>query len=306
VFVIGAGLAGMEAARTAAKRGHRAKLFEKNRQTGGAMLIQAMIPTKSQVENLTRYLTRQAIGAGVELELGKAVTPEYLQAEQPDVLVIAVGADSITPDIPGVDKEHVVSSGAINEMMSGGGTNGESIRSGWRGQLISFGAGLMSRPLSLSARKKLSSIGIPIVFGKRVAVLGSDLTACQLADFLSENGRVVTILAKDEELGADLPTTLQNRLLDRLVSKKVRLLTGLKDYVEITDSGVVVTDSAGKRQVVAANSIIPMLGMTTDNEKLESFRNVAPEVHAAGDCAEPLKLLHAVHDGARTVGVCDL
>ena len=69
-----------------------------------------------------------------------------------------------------------------------------------------------------------SLIGIPIVFGKRVAVLGSALTACQLADFLSENGRVVTILAKDEELGADLPTTLQNRLLDRLESKKVRLL----------------------------------------------------------------------------------
>jgi hypothetical protein len=50
---------------------------------------------------------------------------------------------------------------------------------------------------------------------------------------------------------------------------------------------------------VVADTILPVVGFRPSTEVVESYRGVAAEVHVVGDCAEPAKLLHAAHDGAR-------
>jgi len=116
---------------------------------------------------------------------------------------------------------------------------------------------------------------------------------------LSDKRRKVTIVATEAELAKDLPTTLQNRLLGRLEKKKVTVIKGIKKYDQITDSGLVIVDKGGSRQTIAADTFIPMLSQKGSSTLDQKWMAAAPEVYTAGDCAEPLKLLHAVHDGAK-------
>jgi len=102
VLVIGGGIAGMQAALTAAKNGHEVILCEKSGEPGGAILCEKDVPFK---ENLRKYieLQKQLIAnAPIDLRLNTEVTPDYAVAEKPDVIIAAVGADPVVPDIPGV------------------------------------------------------------------------------------------------------------------------------------------------------------------------------------------------------------
>lgn len=299
IFIVGGGPAGMEAGWTAAKRGHQVILCEKGSQLGGAMLLQAMIPTKEPVENLTHYLKKKTAEAGVTVELGKIVTPESIKNRKPDAVIFAPGANPPMPDIPGITRENVINSGYLREMMCGSVNNRIRIRSGWREILIRLSGIIFKRPLPLAIRNKLADVGIPIIFGKRVVVMGSDLTACQLADLLSDKGRKVTVVATEAELATDLPTTLQNRLLGRLKKKGVTVIKGIKKYDQITDSGLVIVDTDGSRKTISADTFIPMLSQKGLGEPDQRMMASANEVFVAGDCADPLKLLHAVHDGAK-------
>ena len=104
VLVIGGGPGGMQAALTAARRGHRVVLCEKGPRLGGVLLCEEKVPFK---EHLAQYLARQARlceKAGVEIRLNTEVTHEYAAAEKADVIVAALGARPSVPPIPGIER----------------------------------------------------------------------------------------------------------------------------------------------------------------------------------------------------------
>ncbi|MBI2164089.1 MAG: FAD-dependent oxidoreductase [candidate division NC10 bacterium] len=107
ILVIGGGPAGMEAARVAALRGHRVTLVERAAELGGQIRY-AMRPThKGEFGQIVRYLSHQIKTAGVEIRLKEEATLALVQAEQPDVVVVATGARPFIPPIPGVAQPHV-------------------------------------------------------------------------------------------------------------------------------------------------------------------------------------------------------
>ena len=108
VLVAGAGVAGLEAAITAAKRGHEVILCEKSDKVGGILKSEQAIPFKREMYELGLTLERQAIEEGVEIRTGTLVTPEYVENEHPDALILAVGSNPLIPPIPGIDSDNVV------------------------------------------------------------------------------------------------------------------------------------------------------------------------------------------------------
>ena len=103
VLVAGGGIAGMEAALTAARRGHAVVLCEAGDELGGVLKCEAQVPFK---KSLGEYLLRQArrvAAAGVEIRLGTEVTPELAKRLGPDAIVAALGARPVKPAIPGID-----------------------------------------------------------------------------------------------------------------------------------------------------------------------------------------------------------
>ena len=108
VMVVGAGVAGLKAAITAAQRGHKVILCEKADKVGGILKSEQALPFKYEMYELGVVLERQAKDEGVEIRLNTTVTPEYVEKEGVDALILAVGSTPLVPPIPGIDGENVI------------------------------------------------------------------------------------------------------------------------------------------------------------------------------------------------------
>jgi 2,4-dienoyl-CoA reductase-like NADH-dependent reductase (Old Yellow Enzyme family)/thioredoxin reductase len=108
VLVAGGGVAGLKAAITAAQRGHQVILCEGSKALGGILKSEQAIDFKHEMYELGLTLEKQARAEGVEIRLNTRVTPEYVQREQPEALILAVGSKPIVPPLPGIDGDNVV------------------------------------------------------------------------------------------------------------------------------------------------------------------------------------------------------
>lgn len=108
VVVVGAGPAGMEAARVAALRGHDVVLLEREAETGGQLGIASVPPRKDEMGRATTWLRQAITDAGVEVRCGVDATAELVLAEKPDAVIVATGALNIRPNIPGADGTQVL------------------------------------------------------------------------------------------------------------------------------------------------------------------------------------------------------
>lgn len=108
VLVVGGGPAGMEAARVAALRGHAVTLHEKEHELGGQLVLASMPPHKEDVRAFIDYLVRQIQKLGVRVRLGTETTPSLVEAEAPEVVVLATGVVPTIPKIAGVEPGAVV------------------------------------------------------------------------------------------------------------------------------------------------------------------------------------------------------
>jgi 2,4-dienoyl-CoA reductase-like NADH-dependent reductase (Old Yellow Enzyme family)/thioredoxin reductase len=108
VLVAGGGPGGLYAAYTAACRGHQVILCEMTGETGGILKSERALPFKYEMYQLGLTYTKLCRDAGVEIRLNTRVTRDYVEAEQPDALIIAVGSSPLVPPIPGLDGDNVV------------------------------------------------------------------------------------------------------------------------------------------------------------------------------------------------------
>ncbi|MCL1848460.1 MAG: NAD(P)/FAD-dependent oxidoreductase [Clostridiales bacterium] len=103
VLVAGGGIAGMQAALTAAQNGHSVVLCDKADRLGGGVACEEDVPFKWRLKAYIQQQERLLRNAGVEIRLSCEVTPTYLQAQGADVLIIATGSRPLVPGIPGIE-----------------------------------------------------------------------------------------------------------------------------------------------------------------------------------------------------------
>lgn len=108
VLIAGGGPAGMEAAITAALRGHDVTLVEKSGELGGNLHPAGAAYFKEDIRKLCKVLISRVEKAGVKVVLNTEVTPEYVEAFDPDALFVAIGSNELRPPIKGMDLPHVI------------------------------------------------------------------------------------------------------------------------------------------------------------------------------------------------------
>lgn len=108
IAVVGGGIAGLEAARVAAKRGYDVTVYEASDHLGGQIVLAAAPPRKDEIMRSVEYYEKILPGLGVKAELNHAATAEDLNAA--DAAIVAVGAHDVVIPVPGADSDKVVSS----------------------------------------------------------------------------------------------------------------------------------------------------------------------------------------------------
>ncbi|MDR1589714.1 MAG: FAD-dependent oxidoreductase [Oscillospiraceae bacterium] len=179
VLVAGGGVAGMQAALTASRRGHDVILCEKSERLGGALRCERDVPFK---EKLSKYLDLQeykVMGANIDLRLGVEATPELVRDVAPQVVIAALGARPVKPDIVGIDGPRVYGAEDIylNTELAGG-------------RVVVLGGGLVGTELAIF-----------------LAELGRSVAVVELMPALSDGGNQLHGLALDvklREMGVEL------------------------------------------------------------------------------------------------------
>lgn len=276
IAVIGGGPGGMEAARVAALRGHRVVLFERSKQLGGTARFSSL--TTPMNAELVRYLSTMMADLDVEVRLGTSATVEQLRALAPDVVVVATGARRERPAVPGADLPHVLSGDDLRAMLTGDDPSVMKRLPMVKRLIVSVGrsVGLLA---TIDRVRHWSTRWMPI--GRDVVVIGGGLVGVELAEFLAERRRRVTVLEEGDKLAVEMAHPRRARTLHEARAHGVEFVTGAQLR---SISGDEVEFAVGDEiRRVRASQVVIASGVEPDQALADSLRSVGFDVRVIGD-----------------------
>jgi len=270
ILIVGGGPAGLEAARTAALRGHVVELHEATGRLGGQVALAARAPHRADVGAITSWLADEIDGLGVAVHLHSPVDLEAVTAIAPDVTIIATGATPrsdgfqvSTPrwPIPGHELAHVYNPWAL-----------------------------------LGVGPQPTLVGPAVVFDDT-----GSFEAISAADVLRRAGIAVTFVSRLEQLGQSLPFPPVT-----IGAARERLLSGEFDFIgghylrairptEI-EIGVLFTERV---RIVAARTVIIVSHNEPNRELAEQLEQRGIKHHLVGDVRGRNGIMTAIHDAGR-------
>ena len=267
IAVVGAGIAGLEAAMTAAQRGHQVTLWGQGAMPGGKAQLQSRLPISESLSSIADYQFMQLQRLGVELRLGQWVTAAEVLATQPQAVVLATGATMVWPQaLPSRLRDD-----------------------GWVQDLREVVVDLLKRP------------------GKQagVAVLYDlDQTAGTYAgaELLKDRFERVVILCGRESVAQDVPLVVRQRIQRRCAERSIEILTQVEpvwtDLME--DEGRLAYRSIFGDTLRYIDQVALITYATPRKPNLAlwpALRDSGVPVHRIGDCLLAREPMSATAEG---------
>lgn len=277
MVVVGGGPGGMESARLLAEAGCKVTLYEKEPQLGGTARIAALAYEPNG--RLIDYLSRELVRLGVTVNTGRAVDTATLLAERPDAVVVACGADRTAPAISGKDQDHVFDGEEMRGLLLGGDDRGlKKLNPIYRLMVRSAQALGLLRPIGLV--RLFSKLWMPL--GHRVVIVGGGLVGVELAEFLVERGRKVTVLNLDATLSPELSIVRRAKVVLDLREHGCELHNSC-DNIDIGRHQVHY-QIGSEQHSVAADNVIVALGANPNTGLAETLAAAGTQVVTVGDC----------------------
>jgi NADPH-dependent 2,4-dienoyl-CoA reductase/sulfur reductase-like enzyme len=132
--------------------------------------------------------------------------------------------------------------------------------------------------------------------GEKVLVVGGGGIGAEVADYLSENRKEVTLIEMREGIALDQVGHLQHFLNKRLREKGVQILISTK-AIRFEKGGLWVEDSQGTKKLGGFDSIVIALGSIPNDELVKLLKGKVPEVYVVGDASKPREVMEAVFEG---------
>jgi 2,4-dienoyl-CoA reductase (NADPH2) len=280
VMVIGGGPAGMEAARVAAFRGHRVSLYEKAEKLGGQLHLAAAPPGRGEFLTFVSYLERQMKAQNVAVYTRTEITPEYVELEKPDVVVVATGAEPWASEIKGINRPNVVMAW---DVLSGRVDAGKEV--------VVIGGGAVGLGTAIFLARKGTIDGDTL----RFLMANQAETFETLNSLLFRGVKKVTVVEMLNRLGQDLGRSTRWTIMQDLWRLSIKAMTHTHAK-EITDGGVIV-DRGGQENLIRGDTVVVATGAKAVNALYKKLQGRASEIYLIGDAKTPRKALEAVAEG---------
>ena len=276
VLIAGGGPGGLYAAWTAARRGHSVVLCEKEVALGGILKSEIALPFKREMFALTETYERFARNAGVEIRFNTEVTPEYVEKEAPDALIIAAGSRPLVPPIKGL-KENI-DAGNVNTIF---------------GMINNVNAGKYPEEACQ---------------GKKVVVVGGGSVGLDVIEYFAPRGAECTIIDMLPQIGmlADPITKCSMR--------ETHDKYGVKEYVntalqEVKENAFTVKLPDGTIQDLTFDYGFNCLGMRSNNPVLpelqEAFADTHTYIYTIGDSVRARRIMEGTMEGRAILNVLE-
>ncbi len=261
VLVAGGGPAGMEAAILASRRGHRVTLYEKEDRLGGQLLLAARVPSKEEFADFVRWQALMLEREGVTVRLGKEVTAEMIQEEDPDALVLATGGRPRIPAMPGLDEIPWITA---YDVLAG------KARVSTRTAFVVGGG-----TVGLEAAEYLARQGVEVTAIKRKPELAASMDPLPAAVFLRR---------------------LQKSGVQVLTGYAVSRFQGDKEGNITVFAQPWPSREGEPERAFPAETVILALGLEPEDRLARELQG-RPGVHIVGDARKPREVLDAVREG---------
>ena len=278
VVVIGGGPGGMESTRRLAAAGHRVTMIERAARLGGTLRFAGLAYEPN--ERLLAWLVREVNASGADLRLATEATPELLASLAPDAVIVASGALRGMPEIPGNDLDHVFSGDDMRKLMFGESSDALKRKTSLFARVATKVGAATGATANLELVRKATHAWMPI--GQNVVIIGGELVGIELAEFLHERGRKVTVIDEAPRMGKGLTLVRRMRILQELTEHGVSLRGGSSN-IAITPEAVTFAGQDGAPQSVPADTVIVARGATGDLSLAQKLEAAGFNVHAIGD-----------------------
>ena len=279
VVVVGGGPAGMEAACRLDREGHEVILLEKQKQLGGTFRFASLAYPAN--EKLLDWLRRELSKTRVDVRRGVEATPELLKKLTPDAVLVATGAKRARPPVEGANLPHVFSGDDLKALMLGQDSEDLKRRTSALTRLAVKAGAATGLTADLDFVRRATHWWMPL--GQRIVVVGGELVGLELAEFLTERGRKVTVVDEAPQFGAGLTYRRRLQLLGHLEHLGVELQRGSSD-IRIEPAAVLFTEAEGASRRIEADHVILAKGATGDLSLAETLKAAGFIVYATGDC----------------------
>lgn len=276
--VVGAGPGGMEAACQLAEAGNRVTLIEKSGRLGGTLRFASLAYPAN--ERLLDWLIARVKRSPVEVRLNTEATPELLATLKPDAVIVATGGRRDMPALVGNDLPHVFSGDDMRNLLLGQSSGALERKTGSLTRLATKVGAMTGMTDNLEFVRKASHTWMPL--GRKVAIIGGELVGLELAEFLNERGREVTVIEPNSHMGRGLTLVRRARLLAELQEHGVTLHRGAAD-IAISKTAVTFGDKEGSIHSVQADHVIVAMGASGDTSVAVQIAALGYRVHVAGD-----------------------
>ena len=290
IAVIGAGPAGLAAAKTAAERGHSVTLFDSSDELGGQFNIAKQVPGKEEFYETIRYFKRQLELHNVTVKLNTRVSASDLNDSDFDDVIVATGIEPRTPPIEGIDHAKVMTYIEVINEHKPVGKKVAVIGAGGIGFDVSEFLSHSGESTSLSIPAFMKEWGIDMTFSSRGGIEGMK------AQPAPSPREIFLLQRKTTKVGAGLGKTTGWAHRVGLLNKGVSMIAGC-EYLKIDDQGIHIKVN-DEVQVLDVDNVIICAGQEPLRELVEGLTKPYHLIGGA-DVAAELDAKRAIDQGTR-------
>ncbi len=286
VVVVGGGTGGLEAARLAATAGHSVTLLERQRRLGGSLSLASTV--HSDNERFLQWLLGEVESLPIDVQTGVEATVAGVRAMKPDEVLVATGARVQIPPIPGVERADVLTGSLLRQIFAGRleAENNHRLRN-WQRILVEFLVPRCQPWMSPRAMRWLSRVWMPL--GREVVIIGADLVAVEVAEFLAGRGRRVHLLESGRKIAPEVGKKRRHEHMDRLDRLGVTVNTGVE--IRRIERSAVIVATLEHESRISADSILVAGEPSRDTGLADALGAAGLSVRVIGDCRAPGSLI---------------